>query len=666
MLKFQQKFLQVYIISISKQWEVVTKGNYVMKKITLSLVICASMILGLFTSFVYAAEEEITLIACSDFQNSDGNIDASRNLLPIIDQIKKSGTETADGFFCCGDYSRGGTLEDVTVTEQGISHIQNAVGNMVNEEDMVFVQGNHDSPLYYDTGLSPSGNNDSKDGSYGVFVIHNQDYTWKNPDESRIKLTAQNLINYLNEKLNTGYDKPIFVLSHLPLHYTMRTANDGDAKYASYIFNALNSAAKKGLNIIYLYGHDHSNGWDDYMGGSSVFVKKGDKLLIAKNDKSAKAYQNLQFTYLNAGFIGYYDNHNGADDALTMTVFKINGSEVKISRYSKDGIHDLKSKGVTNAYKGETGYTPNTTVYKSPQTVALTKVSDKTPINDIIKLEYGTKRFERLDTLDHIDANGEYLLVYNSSKDYVMIPSVVTKQDSDGKRTGFDIVSTEVFGDSVAYADLSSEWLWTLKRVDGGWTLGDNEGFVKFEKTTDQKIRATLESVGDVLILDGALGEFTFSSDVCSLDYNDRELINGYEGSPAKFYIYRYVGYDITVSGGTSKMQGNEMNTAKQGQTVELSLGEIPQGKAFDKWVVTKGEIELDNASDPKATFIMTSSEIVIEATYKDALVSSVEPLKNDAPDLTKIICVVAISLVLVEALAIVLLAARKTKRSIQ
>ena len=73
---------------------------------------------------------------------------------------------------------------------------------------------------------------------------------WYNNDEATIKRTAENLRNYLNHKLAVGFKAPIFVISHLPLHYSMRTRNDGDKQHANYIFNVLNDAGGNGLNIV--------------------------------------------------------------------------------------------------------------------------------------------------------------------------------------------------------------------------------------------------------------------------------------------------------------------------------------------------------------------------------------------------------------------------------
>ena len=335
----------------------------------LSFVLCLIMLLTLPVLPVFAEgvnDTEYTVIAGSDFQPNGDNAVGERVVKAIIAEMKKDGNTSADGLLFCGDYDKN-TYGNESETRSGIESLKSAVSGFVDsEENMVFLQGNHDATLDSNVGLSPSGNNDRADGAYGVYVINHVDFMWGTQNEGTVKYTAQKLINYLNDKLEAGYDRPIFVISHLPLHYTMRTRNDGDGKYATYIFDALNDAAAKGLNIIFMYGHDHSNGWDDYLGGSSVYLAKGDTILVANKSTTEFTKKTLNFTYLNAGFVGYYENNNGADDTLTMTLFKIKGNEVTIARYDKDGLHELKSKGVKNEFKNEIYYDPNTKVYSSP------------------------------------------------------------------------------------------------------------------------------------------------------------------------------------------------------------------------------------------------------------------------------------------------------------
>ena len=116
--------------------------------------------------------------------------------------------------------------------------------------------------------LAASGNNDNTEDGYGVFVINESDYMWYNDNESRIKQTAANLKSYLDEKLAEEFDAPIFVVSHLGVHYNHRTKSEGFAKYGKYIFDVVNEAGAEGLNIIFLFGHNHSEGRDDDLGAS--------------------------------------------------------------------------------------------------------------------------------------------------------------------------------------------------------------------------------------------------------------------------------------------------------------------------------------------------------------------------------------------------------------
>ena len=605
------------------------KFNLKMKK-ALARILVLAMICSLF-SFRFSAEanaqsdDPITLIACSDFQNESGNTAGQTTVKNILDSMVIDGITEADGFFCCGDYDY-----EYTETAQGVAALKEAVSDVVTE-NMVFVQGNHDSAIGT-AGMSPSGNNDPESGDYGVFVINEDDYMWYNSNEATIKNTAQNLIEYLNDKLDEKYDKPIFVLSHLPLHYNMRTKNDGDGMHANYIFDALNEAGEKGLNIVFMFGHNHSNGWDDYLGGASVYLKKGDEILIAQNSRTEYETETLNFTYLNAGYTGYYRNVNsGSDVTLTMTTFKISDDQILISRYDQSSLHDLKSTGVRNSYKGESAYSPNTTVYVSPESVALTPVTDSTPIEDIIEpaSTEGTQ-YTRISSTDDLEDGGKYVLIY-TSKNYIMLPEVATKANSSGsERQGFDLESTTDFAANVVYGDYTDKE-WTFTKDENGWLIGDGEKYAKLTSTSSKGITATLEETGDVFTISGS-GTFTFASGSYVLNYNSRGVINGYASQPASFYIYKVTGYSINVTDGTASA-----DVAKEGTVITLTADEAPEGQVFDKWVVNAGEITLEDENSATTTFTMPAGAVEVKATYKEAeaegeqytRISSVDELKD-------------------------------------
>jgi len=580
-----------------------------MKKILItSAVLLLVALVFVLPAFAIGAplEEKTTILAFSDFQAPNGNITGKAQIAEILAAMAKDGITSADGLFVCGDYDY-----EYDDTKGGILSVKQAVNGVVGE-NMVFVQGNHDKAVGTD-GLSLSGNHDPASYKYGVFVINEDDYMWYNERENTIKRTAQLLTEYLNEKLASGYDKPIFVLSHLPLHYNMRTKNEGDMVHARYLVDVLNEAGKRGLNIFYLFGHDHSNGWDDYLGGSSIYLKKGDSILVSTGSRSRYEKTEINFTYLNAGYVGYYQNHNGADDALTATYITVKGNEVEFVRYDKNGLHNMKSAGVRNAYKNEGPYLPDTTVYTSPQTVALTKISDTTPLADLMPSDKTALCYQRVHSAEELKDGGRYLVVYNSSTDRFLLPQVVTKANDEGvERIGFEIEITYEFGGGVVYGNFS-EKEWTFVKSANGWLLEKDGKYAAFNNTADYAVTATLEDKGSVFAFEGGRDAFVFRSGGYRFNYNARMLFNGYPSDPAHFYIYEATGYGIETEGGVS-----DKPAAWPGETITLTANTAPEGKTFDAWVVEKGSLTLANAKSASLTFTMPESGVVLRATYKD------------------------------------------------
>ena len=287
----------------------------------------------------------------------------------LIASAQKNGPTMFDGFFAVGDYA---SQSGHDVSTQGIGYLDEIVSK-VTYGNKVYVEGNHDAPTV--EMLSPSGNNDPVGGTYGVFVIHEEEYgAYGNGGGETV---ARKLTAYFNQKLgdkNWG-NKPIFVLTHVPLHYSRRTVDESCAKTAGPMVRALNEAGKAGLNIIVLFGHNHSSAYDDFLGGASIYLKKGDAIPVCapgqEGHKMAPTMETIHFTYMNAGYINNYADHgSGADLALTMTTFRIRqDGAVIITRYDKNGEHNLKSEGKLNYLDNPEMVTANTTVYESSRIV---------------------------------------------------------------------------------------------------------------------------------------------------------------------------------------------------------------------------------------------------------------------------------------------------------
>lgn len=308
---------------------------------------------------VSAAEKEVILLAGSDFQVSNHN---TTHVEQVLSTLALHGISKADGAFFCGDYTLNSVDENNGQSSAGLGVLKQLFAPVVGDR-MTFVQGNHDPE---DTvGLSKSGNNDPISGKYGVYVIHEDEYLQYDWAYSRdiVKETAANLKKYLDAKAKAGWTKPIFVLSHVGLHWGNRTRLEGSAVHGDLLVDVLNEAGEKGLNVIFLYGHDHSGGYADFIGGSAVYFKKGDKIEVCTGQKKEHETRTLKFTYMNAGYIGYYSTGDSSapsdcDATVTMSVFRVRGDEVIITRYDGNvnlakkqyGIHNLKSKGAYSQY----------------------------------------------------------------------------------------------------------------------------------------------------------------------------------------------------------------------------------------------------------------------------------------------------------------------------
>lgn len=330
------------------------------------------------------------IIAGSDFQ---GNIPENKAVVKgILSQMKADGYTDIDGAFFCGDYTI--QLNNLpSDSEEGLTALQSIFTKAemgIEKDEMIFVQGNHDPVGTF--GLSLSGIHAPKGDAYGVFVINEDDYMWKQgkaktngnasvlDDSDQIAQTAESLDTYLEMRYDAEDETPVFILSHLPLHYTMRTYNDGDARYASYIFDVLQKWADRGLNIFFLFGHNHSNGWDNYLGGASIYMEAGDTIYLSDPEDAMQCYaEELNFTYMNAGYVGYYTTSDEVDETLTMTLFEIYEEKVVVKRYSEQGVHTLKGKGEYNSYSENREarlayYAPYLNIYESGREVWMKEI----------------------------------------------------------------------------------------------------------------------------------------------------------------------------------------------------------------------------------------------------------------------------------------------------
>ena len=326
------------------------------RKRVLSLLIALSMLLGILpvqSVEVSAASEEplVSILTFSDYQKwtstwTDDWATLQTQLTDLVDGAYNAGVRP-DQMIFGGDFS---CLNSADTSGEGMSQVKAIVRNKwsnLTDENMVLVQGNHDPA---DTvGLAVTGPVEFDD--YIVYVINEDDYPSKQGESSVktiVEKTANDLKTWLDDKIEAGETRPIFIATHTGLHYDI-DRTDGNNQYAYVLFDVINEAAKK-LDLIYLFGHNHTNG-DELVGGSLTCYTKGDKLGVCTETSIANRSGTntvLNFTYMNYGYVGYIGDiyNNPSEDptnTLAVSEWLIYNDRIEVSRYNADGLIDKYS-----------------------------------------------------------------------------------------------------------------------------------------------------------------------------------------------------------------------------------------------------------------------------------------------------------------------------------
>ena len=275
-----------------------------------------------------------TIMLVSDFQSSISDLNGPDRVENFSAILAASSEKTPGLVVGGGDYQS--TFAGPCGSAFGIYQMRKAIDSTWNYGlQYLLAQGNHDetkSLCINKTGLYEF-------DKYIVYIINEDDFPWNEQyvigkKENTVKLTAEKLGTALTQLVADGEERPVLVVSHLPLHYSVRSEGK-DNRYAPYIFDAISASADK-LNIVYLYGHNHSKTYDDYIGGAVNYLAKGDTIQIGGSNEA----KTLGFTYTNCGYIGYSNNSasDNSSPTLTVTFITVSVNGLRVEKYSKDGL----------------------------------------------------------------------------------------------------------------------------------------------------------------------------------------------------------------------------------------------------------------------------------------------------------------------------------------
>ena len=330
--------------------------------ILLAVVIAISVIVPGFNGFEFAtvkaeaatpnaSDVYATVFATSDFQDGrSGNL-VEANFKAAMNNALVDGCDEPDGFILGGDYES--SYNDQHSTPDAYHRVENIITDIFpyyNKKNIIALQGNHDindASVLDDTGLYEFEH-------YLVYVIANEDYpagTGGENARTKTLATVADLNKTFDKLLAEGETRPLFIVTHIPLHHNSRNpkSNNKDANgnivstgwnetlYAKYLFDAVQSYSRV-FDIIFMYGHNHSGDYDDYLGGAVNYLAKGDTIRIPDFNEvpSESSYdeETLNFTYMNYGYIGY--SNNKTDATLTMSAFEICPDRIELTRYNPE------------------------------------------------------------------------------------------------------------------------------------------------------------------------------------------------------------------------------------------------------------------------------------------------------------------------------------------
>ncbi len=271
-----------------------------------------------------AAEEDdgvYYILAGSDLDGAD-----LTNVNAILDSVRAAHPDIKlDNFLFAGDYTSGTLNANPNTAVADLLDAVDAAFPLAAGETRthVLAQGEYDAAD--NTYLRPTGGSHfgTSDDGYGVYVINEDAFPANGGNQTTIDALSTKLYNFLHTRMSSYPNQPVFILSHIPLLYSERTARDGSGRYAAELFEMINNAGHAGLNIFFLHGHNHGD--DDYLGGDAIYLPDGTTNVPVYDHTSAtNAYttHTLQFTYMNAGYVGSFDGVTPS-----MTLFKVENSE---------------------------------------------------------------------------------------------------------------------------------------------------------------------------------------------------------------------------------------------------------------------------------------------------------------------------------------------------
>lgn len=294
------------------------------------------------------ADDITTVLAFTSDTHNGGrqgldNISAERLATWVENAEAKHGEIDVMGF---GGDMGSANSSSPTVFWQNSQNVMNSVTQGVGKG--VYTTGNHEYQMggnyttaiedpnstYYDTVSNYIENSIGDNGSdYVMYCMGSSSYAEPNGGWNRY---TDSQISALRTFLNEDHgDKVIFVITHYPLHKTSaRTVNGADN-----VLNLLNTAAtEKGLKIVYLWGHNHTDAPNAETNYDKIF-KPDDKITDDVGERT------IHFYYAAAGCMSDDEYGTGSHSVLGKGLLVTINTKKQLSFTYYDAVGNNVTKG---------------------------------------------------------------------------------------------------------------------------------------------------------------------------------------------------------------------------------------------------------------------------------------------------------------------------------
>ena len=317
------------------------------------LVFCAACLLA----FAFAAPAlGFTVVFGSDYQYS-GDVDPDIAFKTILNALSRDGY-TPELLVMCGDYSntngdyQGDALESILRMTYALEDI---FPGFTPRSEFMLVQGNHDRN---DGDFAPDGLRDC--GSFLVYVMNTETanpwHQGRHPAaySALLRETAARFTETMRALTEAGDRRPLFIVTHVPLHFSRWTLREGDNLCSRILYDAVTEAAKDRA-VVYLFGHNHGTWGDSSIGCSLIFLAPGERIALpdplpGEHTTARYAMETLNFAYMNAGYLVYVKPGSAPKASMRVPSLGValvgEDGRVELLRYGENGPVPLGAAGV--------------------------------------------------------------------------------------------------------------------------------------------------------------------------------------------------------------------------------------------------------------------------------------------------------------------------------